>query len=94
MNGPITWASAGDIVEVVGKDGLIETQMVSRWCKATPVAYFCTSHRVHLANLFNLSLHLEEVEGPHHFVAMCIPHRRAEAPDDVQMQALTGKWAA
>lgn len=93
MNGPITWVRGGDVIEALGKDDVLEPHMVSRRCETTTIAFYCVVHRTRLANLFNLTIHLEEHDGPHHVAVACPTHWRYEAPDDGQMRALVGAAA-
>src|SRR5689334_1524887 len=80
--------AAGDIVMVENEQsGAIAPWMVFGPCEHRSTGYFCNSHNAHLANVYNLTLHLEADEQ-HAIVAWCGTCRLYRAVDSAQIRAL------
>lgn len=88
----VTWARAGDTVNVLGIDGRIHPVMLWPRCPVSTVVYWCEGCRIELRHVGALVDHLA-VDAAHHIAIRC-PHNggegRWECADEAQMRALVG----
>jgi hypothetical protein len=88
VGGPmITAIRAGDYVEVLNIANRSDTYMVLSRCQHHAVGYYCASCRQHLANVGNLTMHLE-ADVSHDIAVWCSTCRYYQAGDQAQLDAL------
>jgi hypothetical protein len=94
MNYPARVASSvvavrrGETIDVDSINDRTEPFMVLSRCAHHSVGYYCEPCRRHLANVGNLTMHLER-PGSHRIAVWCSTCRYYQACDQAQLDALT-----